>query len=203
MTYTKDLQAGIRHYLDQVSASLSATPADERTEVIQYLESHIHEALKKRSADNPTMDDMKAILEQMGTPESYLEDNLKDVKNELDSYLRKRSFHLLLRNIICTSLFLYIVIITRKGYSEIFMSLDAPLPLPTHFIVNVPSTWVILFGLVVIGSLILLEIKTKNKKRTMAIYHSYTLIGIGILVVGYLIAMFLPLIDVIRMVGSS
>ena len=65
------IQEAIASYLAAVSRHLGDEPADERAEILRDLETHIHDALRRRSGQSPTLADLQAVLAEMDPPESY------------------------------------------------------------------------------------------------------------------------------------
>ena len=59
----------IDRFLGRVEAHLTDRTEDERDELINDLESHIHDTLARRESD--TLADVEAVLAEMDPPESY------------------------------------------------------------------------------------------------------------------------------------
>ena len=66
-----DLKTRIYTHIGNVQRHLGESPADEKREILQSLEAHIHDALESRSAGNPSIDLLEAIIAEMDPPESY------------------------------------------------------------------------------------------------------------------------------------
>ena len=70
MTLSPEIQDGMKAYLWDVAAHLSALSREARTDILRDVESHIHEALSRRGAE-PTLEDWQAVLADMPEPASY------------------------------------------------------------------------------------------------------------------------------------
>lgn len=66
-----DLKTRIYHHIGDVQKHLGELPADEQREILQSLETHIHDALESRSNGQPDPELLEAILAEMDPPESY------------------------------------------------------------------------------------------------------------------------------------
>ena len=66
-----ELQTRIYDHIGAVKRYLDEVPADEQREILQSLETHIHDALESRSDGEPTLELLEAILAEMDPPESY------------------------------------------------------------------------------------------------------------------------------------
>ncbi|MDF7825904.1 hypothetical protein P4B35_17880 [Pontiellaceae bacterium B12227] len=71
MTLTDELKKRIQDHLAAVQQHLGDLPADEKREIIQSLETHIHGALETRSSGTPTTELLETILTELDPPESY------------------------------------------------------------------------------------------------------------------------------------
>jgi len=71
MNEQKEVENAISHYLERVAAELGNVEPDERRSILQDVESHIYEALEKRSPGAATMADLGFVLAEMVPPWSY------------------------------------------------------------------------------------------------------------------------------------
>ena len=71
MNLPAELKNQITAHLDEVRKYLGNLPADERQEILQSIESHIHDALEIRSNGAPTPALLDAGLAEMDPPDSY------------------------------------------------------------------------------------------------------------------------------------
>lgn len=71
MNLPKELTARIAEHLSNVRKNLGTLPSDEQKEILQSVESHIYDALEKRSRETPTSALLDAVLAEMDPPESY------------------------------------------------------------------------------------------------------------------------------------
>jgi len=61
----------IYNHIGQVQRHLTELPADEQREILQSIETHIHDALENRTDGAPSLDLLEAIIAEMDPPESY------------------------------------------------------------------------------------------------------------------------------------
>lgn len=66
-----ELKTRIYDHIGTVQKHLAELPADEQRDILQTLETHIHDALEARSNGNPDLDILEAIIAEMDPPESY------------------------------------------------------------------------------------------------------------------------------------
>jgi len=66
-----ELKTRIYDHIGTVQKHLAELPADEQREILQALETHIHDALEARSNGNPDLEMLEAIIAEMDPPESY------------------------------------------------------------------------------------------------------------------------------------
>jgi len=71
MNTPDEIRDEINTYLDQVRAHLGRLPQEEVRDIVENLENHIHELLRQRAHDQPTLSDLRAVLAEMDPPESY------------------------------------------------------------------------------------------------------------------------------------
>jgi len=71
MSEDKEIQKAVGHYLEKVAAELTNVSPDEKDSILQGVESHIYEALEKRSSGAPTAADLDFVLAEMAPPHSY------------------------------------------------------------------------------------------------------------------------------------
>lgn len=71
MNLTIELKTHIYNHVGQVQQHLTGLPPDEQREILQSIETHIHDALESRADENPTLDLLEAIIAEMDPPESY------------------------------------------------------------------------------------------------------------------------------------
>ena len=71
MELGKELVQEIKRYLEQVAAHLRGLPQDEKQDILENLERHIHDALSRRAEGRPTLAELRAVLAEMDPPESY------------------------------------------------------------------------------------------------------------------------------------
>jgi hypothetical protein len=71
MKLPRELRDRIGTYLRSVESNLQELPLDERQDVLENIESHIHDALERRCGGIPRPEDLEAVLAQMDAPESY------------------------------------------------------------------------------------------------------------------------------------
>jgi len=71
MNLSSELTKQVAAHIDEVRNYLGTLPADERQEILQSIESHIHDALQSRSGDEPTSALLDAVIAEMDPPESY------------------------------------------------------------------------------------------------------------------------------------
>lgn len=82
MNLSNELTKQVKGHLDEVRKHLGALPADERQEILQTIESHIHDALGTRSDGEPTPALLDAVIAEMDPPESYGEPRLTPEKKK-------------------------------------------------------------------------------------------------------------------------
>jgi hypothetical protein len=66
-----ELKTRIYNHIGTVQKHLAELPPDEQREILQSLETHIHEALQARSNGTPDLEILEAIITEMDPPESY------------------------------------------------------------------------------------------------------------------------------------
>jgi hypothetical protein len=66
-----ELKTRIYEHIGHVQQHLGELPADEKREILQSLETHVHDALTARSNGEPTLEMLEAIIAEMDPPESY------------------------------------------------------------------------------------------------------------------------------------
>ena len=66
-----ELKTRIYEHIGIVQQHLGELPSDEQREILQSLETHIHDALENRAGGEPSMEFLEAILAEMDPPESY------------------------------------------------------------------------------------------------------------------------------------
>ena len=71
MNLPLELKTRIDDHIRSVQKHLGDLPADEKREIIQSLENHIHDALEARACGTPTPDLLETILAELDPPESY------------------------------------------------------------------------------------------------------------------------------------
>ena len=71
MNLTIELKTRIYNHIGKVRQHLTELPPDEQREILQSIETHIHDALESRADENPTLDLLDAIIAEMDPPESY------------------------------------------------------------------------------------------------------------------------------------
>ncbi len=71
MNLSIELKTRIYEHIGQVRNHLGAFAVDEQREILESIETHIHDALESRSEGEPTMDLLEAIVAELDPPESY------------------------------------------------------------------------------------------------------------------------------------
>jgi len=71
MEVSPDVKDGVNQYVWNVAAHLGNLPEAQRNEILQYVESHLYEALQARAGASPTVDDLHAVLAEMPEPKFY------------------------------------------------------------------------------------------------------------------------------------
>ncbi len=71
MNLSIELKTRIYEHIGQVRNHLGEFPADEQREILESIETHIHDALESRSEGDPAMDLLEAIIAELDPPESY------------------------------------------------------------------------------------------------------------------------------------
>ena len=66
-----ELKTRIYEHIGIVRQHLEELPPDELREILQSLETHIHDALESKTGGEPSMELLEAILAEMDPPESY------------------------------------------------------------------------------------------------------------------------------------
>lgn len=66
-----ELKTRIYDHIGTVQKHLAELPTDEQWEILQALETHIHDALEARANGNPDLAVLEAIIAEMDPPESY------------------------------------------------------------------------------------------------------------------------------------
>jgi hypothetical protein len=94
MNLSNELTKQVNAHLSEVRKYLGELPADERQEILQSVESHIYDALERRSDGQPTSELLAAVIAEMDPPESY---------GEL-SALKKKKFCWYIAIIVLTSI---------------------------------------------------------------------------------------------------
>ncbi len=82
MSFTAEVMAKIREYLEAVRANLGARPDSVKAELLRQLESHICEALRKRGGETPSVADVEAVLGEMDPPEAFGKGKTEERKAE-------------------------------------------------------------------------------------------------------------------------
>jgi parallel beta-helix repeat protein len=81
MNLPNELAKQVTAHIAEVRKYLGRLPSDERQEILQSVESHIHDALQSRSNGEPTSALLKAVIAEMDPPESYGELSVAPKKN--------------------------------------------------------------------------------------------------------------------------
>lgn len=77
----------IRNYLNQVKQNLGHLPSARRDALLSELESHINDALRQRvKSETPTLADIKAIIAEMDSPDSFKQIGNDGARGENPSY---------------------------------------------------------------------------------------------------------------------
>lgn len=77
----------IRNYLNQVKQNLGHLPSARRDALLSELESHINDALRQRvKSETPTLADIKAIIAEMDSPDSFKQIANDGARGENPSY---------------------------------------------------------------------------------------------------------------------
>ena len=71
MRMNDDVRSGIRAYLDAVAFHVKHLSQEDRRDLLENIECHIHEALAARVAGKATTADLEAVLAEMDPPERY------------------------------------------------------------------------------------------------------------------------------------
>jgi hypothetical protein len=71
MPEDKEIQKAVGRYLEKVAVELTNVPHDERDAILESVESHIYEALERRSPGAATMSDLAFVFAEMASPSSY------------------------------------------------------------------------------------------------------------------------------------
>ncbi|MDH3981586.1 MAG: hypothetical protein OES84_01655 [Kiritimatiellaceae bacterium] len=66
-----ELKARISEHISHVRDHLNAFASDEQREILDSIETHIHDALAIRSEEDPTREQLEIIIAEMDPPESY------------------------------------------------------------------------------------------------------------------------------------
>jgi hypothetical protein len=66
-----ELKTRVYEHIGQVRKHLGEFPADEQREILESIETHIHDALESRSEGTPTMELLDVIIAELDPPESY------------------------------------------------------------------------------------------------------------------------------------
>lgn len=72
MRILKPAEERIDQYLKAVASHLSSLSEDEKEEILNSVRDHIDNELKIRSQEQPTLDDVKEVLQGMDPPASYM-----------------------------------------------------------------------------------------------------------------------------------
>jgi Tol biopolymer transport system component len=73
MKLPEELSQRIASHVESVRKGLASLSPDERQDILQSIETHIHDALQKQSGDTPTIEVLEAVIAGMDDPESYTE----------------------------------------------------------------------------------------------------------------------------------
>ena len=73
MKLPEQLSQRIANHIESVRRGLANLSPDERQDILQSIEAHIHDALRKRSGDDPTIEGLEAVIAEMDAPDSYTE----------------------------------------------------------------------------------------------------------------------------------
>lgn len=69
--YSNEIIREIKKYLAKVAEHLQNTSLGEKDEILQNIETHIYDALKQRFPENPTIEDLNAVISEMDAPQFY------------------------------------------------------------------------------------------------------------------------------------
>lgn len=75
MNLSRNAQRWIDRYLRRVGQALRHLDPTERHEIVDGLRAHIHEGLAERGADPVRMEDVRAVLSSMDSPQSFRSEN--------------------------------------------------------------------------------------------------------------------------------
>jgi len=73
MAYSWDVRSVVNGYLEKVAAELANLSRDEKESIIENVEAHVYEELKKNFGDAATAADAEAVISRMAPPKSYAE----------------------------------------------------------------------------------------------------------------------------------
>ncbi len=71
MSNSRKVQCRINRYLKNVERALEHLEPGERREILGGLRTHIHEGLAQRGSTPPSVEDVRAVLSTMDTPQAY------------------------------------------------------------------------------------------------------------------------------------
>ncbi len=156
MNTSDEIRDEINTYLDQVRAHLGRLPQEEVRDIAGNLENHIHELLRQRAHDQPTLADLQAALAEMDPPESYgaQQDAVPFAKDTAGPRVRpvrkpesgppKPSFAdlkgsllrlVVFHSLVPIALFIYLVYVAPQ-HARVFMEMDFALPLVTLVVLS-------------------------------------------------------------------
>ncbi len=73
MRKSEPAEERINKYLEAVASHLSSLSEDEKEEILTSVRAHIDNELQIRSQDQPTLEDVEEVLQDMDPPASYME----------------------------------------------------------------------------------------------------------------------------------
>ncbi|VGO21331.1 hypothetical protein [Pontiella sulfatireligans] len=123
MNLSIELKTRIYNHIGKIQQHLDAFEADEQREIVESIETHIHDALEARTAGEPTMALLDAIIAEMDPPESYGSAPLIAPSNSTSLSSGRKIFFF---SSIATLCILFIAIWLSDPFSSHWMSEAAP-----------------------------------------------------------------------------